>query len=234
LSQVLDIDPGKLPADQTIFHAVGCTGNTVRPEPMALVAGALTQEQRDSVEAEKPAFLFHLGDGIYGFGQAQYYFDQFYLPFRHYHAPILAIPGNHDGTVPQGSTTPTLQAFLANFCADGFRPQLEDAGGLLRTPQIQPGVYYTFEAPSLRILALYSNVLEIAGTIANDEIGHEQFDYLDRALRRIKQERYRGCAYRKPYPGVMPDRNRLSWQDDRAVLLRSGRPGIAIQVEGAD
>ena len=41
------------------------------------------------------------------------------------------------------------------------------------------------------------------------------------------------CAYRKPYPGVMPDRNRLSWQDDRAVLLRSGRPGVAIQVEGA-
>jgi len=40
------------------------------------------------------------------------------------------------------------------------------------------------------------------------------------------------CAYRKPYPGVMPHRNRLSWQDDRAVLLRSGRPGIAIQVEG--
>ena len=29
----------------------------------------------------------------------------------------------------------------------------------------------------------------------------------------------------------MPERNRLSWQDDRAVLLRSGRPGIAIQVE---
>ena len=42
-----------------------------------------------------------------------------------------------------------------------------------------------------------------------------------------------GCAYRKPHPGVMPRRNRLSWQDDRAVLLRSGRPGIAIQVEGA-
>jgi ABC-type uncharacterized transport system substrate-binding protein len=29
-------------------------------------------------------------------------------------------------------------------------------------------------------------------------------------------------AYRKPHPGVMPRRNRLNWQDDRAVLLRSG------------
>ena len=54
-----------------------------------------------------------------------------------------------------------------------------------------------------------------------------------RPAERHHQGNCRPCAYRKPYPGVMPDRNRLSWQDDRAVLLRSGRPGIAIQVEGA-
>ena len=41
------------------------------------------------------------------------------------------------------------------------------------------------------------------------------------------------CVYRKRHPGVMPRGDRLSWQDDRAVLLRSGRPGVAIQVEGA-
>jgi hypothetical protein len=27
--------------------------------------------------------------------------------------------------------------------------------------------------------------------------------------------------------------NRLSWRNDRAALFRSGRPGLAIQVEGA-
>src|SRR5262245_55429713 len=32
----------------------------------------------------------------------------------------------------------------------------------------------------------------------------------------------RACAYRKPHPSVMPRWNRLSWRDDRAVLLRSG------------
>jgi hypothetical protein len=29
----------------------------------------------------------------------------------------------------------------------------------------------------------------------------------------------------------MPRMNRLSWRDDRADLLRSGRAGLAIQVE---
>jgi hypothetical protein len=217
LNQVLDIDPGKAPTNvnQTVFHAVGCTGNTIHPEPMALVAGAMTQEQRDGVDAEKPAFFFHLGDVIYGFGQMQYYFDQFYLPFRHYHAPILAIPGNHDGAVPKGITSPTLEGFLANFCADGFRPQLQAAGGLDRTPQIQPGVYYTFEAPSLRILALYSNVLEIAGVLANDEIGHEQLDYLDRALGRIRQERYGGALIiAHHHPAYTADSSKRTWSVD--------------------
>jgi hypothetical protein len=33
-------------------------------------------------------------------------------------------------------------------------------------------------------------------------------------------------AYRKPHPGVIPRRNRLGWQDDRAVLLRFGRGAL--------
>ncbi len=47
----------------------------------------------------KPAFLFHLGDVVYDFGEAQYYYDQFYEPYRNYPAPIFAIPGNHDGFI---------------------------------------------------------------------------------------------------------------------------------------
>src|ERR1700720_2196962 len=38
-------------------------------------------------------------------------------------------------------------------------------------------------------------------------------------------------ALGKPRPSVMPRWNRLSWRDDRAVLLRSGRSGLAMQVE---
>src|SRR5262245_56892050 len=40
-------------------------------------------------------------------------------------------------------------------------------------------------------------------------------------------------SYRKPHASVMPRLNRLSWRDDRAVLLRSSRLGLAIQVEVA-
>jgi hypothetical protein len=32
---------------------------------------------------------------------------------------------------------------------------------------------------------------------------------------------------------LMMPRNHLSWRNDQAVLFRSGRPGLAIQVEGA-
>ena len=46
-----------------------------------------------------PAFFFHLGDVVYNFGEGQYYYDQFYEPFRFYDRPIFAIPGNHDGVV---------------------------------------------------------------------------------------------------------------------------------------
>ena len=46
-----------------------------------------------------PSFFFHLGDVVYNFGEAQYYYDQFYEPFRAYDRPIFAIPGNHDGMV---------------------------------------------------------------------------------------------------------------------------------------
>src|ERR1035441_876885 len=36
---------------------------------------------------------------VYYFGEGQYYYDQFYEPFRAYDRPIFAIPGNHDGMV---------------------------------------------------------------------------------------------------------------------------------------
>ena len=71
----------------------------------------------------------------------------------------------------------SLVAFVRNFCADTFVVTPE-AGGLSRTAQIQPGVFFTFEAPFVRILALYSNTLENPGVFSNPAIGHSQLDYL--------------------------------------------------------
>jgi predicted phosphodiesterase len=105
--------------------------------------------------------MVHLGDVVYSFGETEYYYDQFYDPFRDYPAPIFAVPGNHDGMVAPNSSAESLAAFLENFCANGQPPRrTAEAGGLARTAQIQPGVYFTLEAPFVRILGLYSNCLE--------------------------------------------------------------------------
>ena len=69
-------------------------------------------------------------------------------------------------SLPPGDATPTLQAFLNNFCATDFHSS-PDAGGLDRTTMIQPGVYFTLDAPLVRILGLYSNRLEDPGVISS-------------------------------------------------------------------
>ncbi|WP_235021348.1 metallophosphoesterase family protein [Caballeronia telluris] len=142
--------------------------------------------------AEVPQFNFLLGDIVYSFGEAQYYYDQFYEPYRDYHAPILAVAGNHDGMISPLQHEKSLQAFLRNFCSDCFKVSPE-AGNLSRTAQIQPGVFFTFEAPFVRIITLYSNTLEDPGVIANADIGNSQLDFLRSALTRVKKERYSGA-----------------------------------------
>ena len=61
--------------------------------------------------------------------------------------------------------------------------------------------------------------------------GTKHLERKSRAFYRASQTCTSSCVYRKPHPSVMPRWNRLSWRDDRAVLLRSGRPGLAVQVE---
>jgi hypothetical protein len=176
---------------QIVFHAVGDTGSTRGPESQNLVVDKMVSDFTDNI-AERPMFLFHLGDVIYSFGEAKYYYDQFYEPYRDYPAPIVAIPGNHDGMVAPGTTIASLAAFLDNFCATEFEVAPE-AGGLARTAQIQPGVFYTFEAPLVRILGLYSNTLEDPGVIADDHVGNSQLTYLKTALHRVASEGFKGA-----------------------------------------
>jgi hypothetical protein len=82
-------DPQKINAFQTAAQA---RANE------ATVADAMTADLA-SAAADAPAFFFHLGDVAYYFGEAQYYYDQFYDPYRAYDRPIFAIPGNYDGAV---------------------------------------------------------------------------------------------------------------------------------------
>ncbi len=141
-------------AGQIVFHSPGDTGSVIGPITQSLVADKMVTDFTEANSADVPSFCYHLGDAVYYFGEGEYYYDQFIEPFRNYPAPILGIPGNHDGVVYPTDPATTLQAYLRNFCASAPAPS-PDAGGLSRTTMIQPGVYYTFDAPFVRILGVY-------------------------------------------------------------------------------
>jgi hypothetical protein len=188
-------------AGQIVFHSVGDTGSVSGPTTQSLVADKMGSDFDEANPADVPSFFFHLGDVVYYFGEATYYYDQFYEPYRDYPAPIVSIAGNHDGVVYASDPETTLEAFLRNFCAPAAAPS-PDAGGLVRTTMIQPGVYFTFEAPFVRVLGLYSNVLEDPGVIsaqsgttgANTVLDARQTDFLTAALTRIKSENFTGAV----------------------------------------
>ena len=198
-------------AGQIVFHSVGDTGSVVGPATQSLVADKMVTDFNEANTADVPSFFFHLGDVIYYFGEAAYYYDQFYEPYRSYPAPILAVPGNHDGVVYPNDPAPSLDAFLRNFCAT-TAAQSPDSGNLLRTTMIQPGVYFTLEAPLVRILGLYSNVLEDPGVISGEHgentiLDDRQTAFLTAALKRVKSEKFTGAViiavHHPPFTGGM-------------------------------
>ena len=191
-------------ANRITFHAVGDTGaakvnrSQTAATAIAHEAGVADAMAGDVVTggAGAPAFFFHLGDVVYNFGEGQYYYDQFYEPFRNYDRPIFAVPGNHDGAVfgdrsdlPQ---VPTLTAFLRNFCAL-VPARSPDAGALVRSTMTQPGVYFTLDAPFVSIIGLYTNVLEGPGVISSENgrypLPDDQLQFLTAELTRLKPAR---------------------------------------------
>lgn len=170
------------------FHTVGDTGGIHNPEFQFAVADALADDL-----SKGASFWYHLGDVIYYFGQEQYYFEQFYDPYRDYNAPIFAIPGNHDGALFKGESAKSLDAFLANFCTP-TPTRNPDAQGAVRTTMDQPGVYFTLNAPYVKFIGLYTNTSEggTEGVIANSKVGTAQLDFLKSQLAAAKAERAAG------------------------------------------
>jgi hypothetical protein len=177
---------------QLVFHATGDCGSTKGPSTQCLVVDKMITDFQEADASQVPQFNLLLGDIVYNFGEAKYYYDQFYEPYRQYPAPILAAAGNHDGMVSPEAHATSLSAFLRNFCAESF-VVTPDAGGLSRTAQIQPGVFFTFDAPFVRILVIYSNTLEDPGVISNPTVGQSQLAFLRAALQRVKSEKYAGA-----------------------------------------
>jgi hypothetical protein len=119
--------------------------------------------------------------------------------------------------VAPNSSAESLAAFIENFCGAGQPPhKTPESGQLVRTPQIQPGVYFTLEAPFVRILGLYSNCLEDPGVISDQSgtypslngAGGVQLKFLEASLQRIKKEKFTGAVlitvHHPPYVAVIP------------------------------
>jgi len=135
-----------------------------------------------NAQSSPPAFLYHVGDVVYFYGEGPFYYGQFFEPFRSYPAPIFAIPGNHDG-VTYSTSMVSLQPFQSVFCASA--PAVTGlAGGIKRTTMTQPGVYFTLDAPLVSIVGLYSNCGESYGWL-----DQQQLSFLYNELVRLKQLR---------------------------------------------
>lgn len=150
-------------AGRLVFHAAGDTGGIQYGTPQRIVAMHMV----DDLQTANAAFFYHLGDVVYYNGEASSYYAQYYDPYLSYDAPILAIPGNHDGD-PLPGGDPSLAAFVANFCAPTPRITPE-AGEVQRHAMTQPNVYWTLQAPYVTIIGLYTNVPE-GGQLDNDQI----------------------------------------------------------------
>jgi acid phosphatase type 7 len=154
-------------AQRMVFHVVGDTGGVKTPEDQQDVAEHMESDFDNSDTTRRPSFFYHLGDVVYYYGEASQYYSQFYEPYELYPAPIMAIPGNHDGDV-QDASVPSLAAFVENFCAP--TPRLtKEAGDVSRDAMTEPNVYWTLDTPYVTMIGLYTNVPE-GGWMDNTQI----------------------------------------------------------------
>jgi len=150
------------------FHALGDSG-VGHADDAEKVAEYMATDYHPDAGGLNPAFLFHLGDVIYGPSKAEHYGERFYRPYWHYPGKIIAIPGNHDGEAKIAADEPSLSAFRANFCANTAAVPTQASGsGIFRETMTQPGVYWLLDAPFARIVGLYSNRLENPGYLEGD------------------------------------------------------------------
>ncbi len=167
------------------FHALGDSGVGNAHEAQQ-ISDEMATDFKVGAGGLNPAFLFHLGDVIYGNDKGNHYGERFYIPYKHYPGKILAIPGNHDGEVKSPADNPSLTAYRANFCAaTAAVPPQASGSGIYRETMTQPGVYWFLDAPFVQIIGLYSNLLENPGYLEGITAGKgdtSQLDWLGQTL----------------------------------------------------
>ena len=182
-------------AGKIVFHSVGDTGGVKEPSHQFAVADAMSADIGTETPANgRPAFFYHLGDVVYYFGQERYYYDQFYDPYRDYAGPIFAIPGNHDGVLFKSEPVAfSLAPFYENFCSKAPTND-PSAKGFARTTMTQPGVYFTLNAPFVKVIGLYSNTGESTGIISDATTGTAQLQFLQSQLAAAAAQRAQNGA----------------------------------------
>jgi hypothetical protein len=144
-------------AKKLVFHVVGDTGGVKDGEYQDNVAQQMVEHLASA--DPKPQFCYHVGDVVYFTGAIDDYYAQFYEPYAHYDAPILAIPGNHDGEVDDPTAQTSLDGWVEYFMQahPDVDPVSKDA------PRVQlnlPNVYWTLVTPLATIIGMYTNVPE--------------------------------------------------------------------------
>jgi len=150
--EALVVQTGRL-----VVHVVGDTGGVKNPDYQRAVAAAMKGDLNLPPE-QRPAFFYHLGDVVYYNGEIGQYYAQFYEPYDHYDAPIVALAGNHDGD-PVDNTQPSLDGWVRYFMNPQpvVQPESHDAP---RVTLSLPNVYFTLNTPFATFVGLYSNVPE--------------------------------------------------------------------------
>jgi acid phosphatase type 7 len=147
-------DSGKL-----VFHSVGDTGGVNTPTYIEGVSRFMECDIDSGEPPDRPSFFYHLGDVVYYDGESANYWPEFYEPYLQYRAPIVAIPGNHDGDVNPATGEASLAAFVRNFCAQSaiISPDNRDSP---RRTMTQPNVFWTLNTPLVTVIGMYSNCPE--------------------------------------------------------------------------
>jgi hypothetical protein len=195
--------------ERMVFHTVGDTGGVNTTTYQQHVATYMELDfVEDDPDGSNPAFFYHLGDVVYYDGEIANYYWEYYEPYLHYPAPIMAIPGNHDGDVNPNDRfhTPadSLRGFVRSFCSQAaiHLPEADDAP---RDAMTQPNVYWTLMSPLATIIGLYTNVPE------GGRIGLNQLNWFKKELANAPEDRALILALHHPiysayghHPGSAP------------------------------
>jgi len=141
-----------------VFHTVGDTGGIKNGDYQAAVAAQMKTDLNIKDKGKLPRFFYHLGDVVYYNGEVAKYYDQFYEPYDHYDAPIIAIAGNHDGDPLPGQTS--LDGWVRYFMTANPHIDTEVCGDAPRVTLSLPNVYFTLNCPFVTIIGMYTNVPE--------------------------------------------------------------------------